>query len=112
MEKLKKWFSTKNGKIITGVVVVALILSGITIARLLQNKSIKYTLEARGVDEPAIVLEYGVSVKTEDITARYVVKANGEDVDNTNFTITMDPVKTDKVTYKMTEEQRIALCND
>ncbi|CAM4259131.1 hypothetical protein [Erysipelothrix aquatica] len=109
MEKLKEWFSTKNGKIITGVVVVALILSGITIAALLQNKSVDYQLEYVGKDNVNIVVEYGSSIKNEDITSKFVLKANGELVDTNKFTISVDSIKSDTVSYIMTDEQRLTM---
>ncbi|QIK85504.1 hypothetical protein G7061_02270 [Erysipelothrix sp. HDW6B] len=109
MEALKKWISTKNGKIITGVVVVTLILGGITIAALLQNKSVDYQLEYVGKDNVNIVVEYGSSIKNEDITSKYVLKANGELVDTNKFTISVDSIKSDTVSYKMTDEQRLTM---
>ena len=109
MEKLKEWFSTKNGKIITGFVVVAVILSGITIAALLQNKSVDYQLEYVGKDNANKVVEYGSSVKDEDITSKFVLKGNGELVDTNKFTISVDSIKSDTVSYKMTDKQRLTM---
>ncbi|CAM4166047.1 hypothetical protein [Erysipelothrix aquatica] len=109
MEALKKWIRTKNGKIITGVVFVAVILSGITIAALLQNKSVDYQLEYAGKDNVNIVVEYGSSIKNEDITSKFVLKGNGELVDTNKFTILVDSIKSDTVSYKMTDKQRLTM---
>ena len=109
MEKLKEWLSTKNGKIIIGVVVVALFLSGITIAALLQNKSVDYQLEYVGKDNVNIVVEYGSSIKNEEITSKFVLKGNGELVDTNKFTISVDSIKSDTVSYKMTDKQRLTM---